>query len=188
MSVEALKSWSGWAGRTVEVPADSAGRPTLLEVRGGLTSSFHFRRAVGGHSTGSTLVTTVRGRRMRVVLPADSSGFSVERITVSDGASGFHRWHARIVGAEALPALTKEEREGKFTETFGYFQPKRYYEERRVLRWEFESQGSVTYCLATGGRPVDFPYYPPRPKGTFPLTHHGYVTISSPDKWRVSLL
>ncbi|MGW3438664.1 hypothetical protein ACWDB3_15945 [Streptomyces bacillaris] len=187
MSVDVPKSWSGWAGRTIEVPADSAGKPTLLEVRGGLTSSFRFHRAVGGRSTGDNLVTTSRGRRMRIVLPADSSGFTVDRITVSDGASGFHRWHARIVGAEALPPLTKEEREGKYTETFGYFQPKRYYEERHVLRWEFKSHGSVTYHLATGGRRVEIAGFPSRPEGTFPLTHHGYVTISSPDKWRVSL-
>ncbi|MFF3528916.1 hypothetical protein ACFYX5_19820 [Streptomyces rubiginosohelvolus] len=188
MSVEGPESWSGWAGRTVEVPAGSASRPTLLEVRGGLTSSFRFYRAAGGRSTGDTLVTTVRGRRMRVVLPADSSGFAVERITVRDGASGFQRWHARIIGAEALPALTAKEREGKFTETYGYFQPKRYYEDTRVLRYAFESQGSVTYHLATGGRPVEIPHYPPRPKGTLPLPHHGYITISSPDPWRVSLV
>ncbi|MFK0129597.1 hypothetical protein ACIQRZ_04535 [Streptomyces rubiginosohelvolus] len=187
MGVESRGSWSGWRDREVRI-SDRTDRPTLLEVRGGLTSNFRYLRMVDSRSTGTTLVTTTRGRWMRIVLPVGSSGFSVERFVAADGAGGFHRWQARTVEAGALPTLTSEEREGELTETFGYFHPKRYYEERHVFRYEFEGHGSVTYHPETGGSPVEIPHYPPRPKGTIPMAHHGYITISSPDKWRVSIV
>lgn len=187
MSDGVSTSWSGWSNRTVRVPGQGSGTPLVLEVRGGITSNFYFEKAIGSRSDGTVFVTTQGRRRLRTVLPADCDGFSVRRRVAADGAGGFHRWHARLVEAESLPALSSKDYEGKWTETFGYFEPKRYYEHARVFRFEFEDFGSVTYHLATGGKPVEIPETARRQKGSMPLPHHGYVTISSPGKWKVSI-
>ncbi|MET9511304.1 hypothetical protein ABZX62_23045 [Streptomyces flavidovirens] len=157
-------------------------------MRGGITSNFYFHAAVGDRPHVETLVVTHGRRRLRVALPADADGFSVRRRVVADGAGGFQRWHARLIDAGSLPTLSSKEYAGKWTETFGYFQAKQYYEHARVFRYEFNDAGSVTYHPATGGKPVEIPYSADRRKGTIPLPHHGYVTVSSAGKWRVSIV
>ncbi|WP_434594995.1 hypothetical protein [Streptomyces sp. A5-4] len=188
MSDKASTSWSGWKNQVVSVPGGGSGTPLLLEVRGGITSHFYFDKVTGSRPDGNTLVVTQGRRRVRIVLPADSDGFSVRRSVVSDGAGGFHRWHARLIEPGSLPTLSSTDHEGKGTETFGHFQEKRYHEQARVFRYEFEDFGSVTYHPATGSKPVEIPDTSDRLKGSIPLLHHGYVTISSPGKWKASIV
>ncbi|MET9800371.1 hypothetical protein [Streptomyces sp. NPDC006368] len=182
---EDRRTWSGWRNRTVRVREDPA-TPLLLQVRGGITSNFYFHAAAGDRPHVETLVVTHGRRRLRVVLPAGADGFSVRRRVAADGAGGFQRWRARLIDPDSLPTLSSEERAGKWTETFGYFQAKRYYEHARAFYYEFDDSGQVSYHPATGGKPVEIPYGA-RTKGTIPLPHHGYITVSSMGKWRVSI-
>ncbi|WP_066952069.1 hypothetical protein [Streptomyces lushanensis] len=76
-------TWSGWRDRVVQVPGGGSGTPLLLEIRGGVTSSFDIVavRAGAYHQRARARIATIHGHRpCRIVLPADCDAFEVQRI------------------------------------------------------------------------------------------------------------
>lgn len=164
--------------------------PLPLEIRGGLSSSFSLcpvRFGAGSGEDSIDLVTTRGASPCRVVLPAEADAFTVRRVRLHERAGGFHRWRVRLIDRDALPGLSSKGVSGEGTETFGYFEPTRYYEQVRVLHYEFEDSGTVGYCPVAGGDPVRVVTSRATRKGHLRLPRHGYVTMSGGGGWRVSV-
>ncbi|MGW7080374.1 hypothetical protein ACWGH2_25675 [Streptomyces sp. NPDC054871] len=102
---------SGWRGREVEIPRREGQRgPTLLEFRGGVTTSFKVR-ALNRSSTrkayGEELLYAYGPRTLRVLLPARYNRVEIERVKPRPtSGTGFARWHLRTLDAADLPRLT----------------------------------------------------------------------------------
>ncbi|WP_066952071.1 hypothetical protein [Streptomyces lushanensis] len=98
------------------------------------------------------------------------------------------RWRARVIEPDALPRIPSKESEGRGTETFGYFEPKRYYEDTRSLYYDFtDTPGTLIYSPADGREQTTRHTSAVDQKGVLRLPHHGYVTVSSNGRWTVSV-
>ncbi|MEU2060345.1 hypothetical protein [Streptomyces sp. NPDC013455] len=185
-------AWSGWRSRTVEIPGAGDGKPVVLEFRAGLTSSFDLatvRKGSHHQRARDTFVTIGRAGPSHIVLPADCDALAIRRVTVgNEGASGLGRWRLRVVDSDALPRLPAGAAQGKGTKTFGYFDPKPYFEYAPVVHYDFvDSPGTVVYTPANGGKQLIRFTSAVNQKGTLRLPQHGYVTLSDHGKWRVSV-
>ncbi|MGK5695101.1 hypothetical protein ACSNOJ_19725 [Streptomyces sp. URMC 128] len=93
-----------------------------------------------------------------------------------------------MVEPSDLPQLISTDVTGRGTETFGYSEPKPYYEYIRVLYYDFlDYPGTLIYTPENGADQVIHHTSAADQKGTLRMPHHGYVTVSAYGRWQLSV-
>lgn len=158
MGTDTESVWSGRRDRTMQIPGGGSGKPLLLEFRGGPTSNVELVAVQKGahHTRAHSLIAQIHRRGpARVVLPPHCDAIAIQRIRYREGAGGFSGWKLSLIDQNSLPQLPSKDFKGKGTDTFGYFDPKPYYEYARVPHYDFlDAPGTLTYTPANGGDQV----------------------------------
>ncbi|WP_327351464.1 hypothetical protein [Streptomyces sp. NBC_01304] len=135
---------SGWRNRVVEIPAQNAARPTVLEFRGGWFTSQYSLDALetvqNQEAVGPSLATVMGLGPDRFVLPAGCDRVRVRRFTTKGNSIAHGPWHLRVVPVEELTQLSEDVVKGKHSSLLFHSGP------GANLRFEWDSgDGGALY-------------------------------------------
>ncbi|MFH8492158.1 hypothetical protein [Streptomyces longisporoflavus] len=177
----------GWRNRVVEIPAQDAEKPTVLEFRGGwFTSQYHLEvleTVQGQESVGPCLATLMGLGPERFVLPAGCDRVRVRRFITRGNSIAHGPWHLRYVPIEELTKLSKYEVKGKHCSLLRHSGP------RANLRFEWDSGNGGALFFRSFTDEEELPLTQDQAlRGTAALPSEGLLRIQGYGRWRLRLV
>ncbi|MFE2291298.1 hypothetical protein [Streptomyces sp. NPDC059452] len=178
---------SGWRGREVGIP-DSvrAAGPVVLELKGGLTTSFTvraMRRSDTHKSYGEQFLGSYGPRARRAMLPGGYNRVEVGRVSPgSNTGSGFARWRLRSLDVSELSVLT-DTLSGRNDDVVFFDGPARC---SFVWRGRFES-GQLRFTSASGGTAREISEQGAI-RGEVAVPGKGFLAVSTWGRWTLERL
>lgn len=177
----------GWRNRVVEIPARDAGKPTVLEFRGGWFTSQYRLEALetvqGQEAVGPCLATAMGLGPERFVLPVGCDRVRVRRFSTSGNSIAHGPWHLRNVPIEELTQLSEDVVKGKHSSLLCHLGPRA----NLGFEWESGEGGALFFRSFTDEEERPLTRYQAL-RGIAAVPSEGLLRIQGYGRWRLRLI